>query len=190
MAVMDNKEAIPTKLLWIDLEYTDFDYPNSLMLEASVEITDFDFQTLANYEARIKNDPKKLVERMALNTFWQDYPANREDFIRNNDQGRDIQEVEDELLALVDEHFGAEPVILAGNSIGSDRSVIKVHWPRLDLRLHYRMLDVSSFKIVMQAKYGVMFEKKNLHRAFDDIQASIAELDYYLDWFKQQSTDQ
>ena len=36
-------------------------------------------------------------------------------------------------------------------------------------------------------KYGVQFEKKNLHRAFDDIQASIAELDYYLDWFKQQA---
>jgi oligoribonuclease len=46
------------------------------------------------------------------------------------------------------------------------------------------MLDVSSFKILMQGKYGVKFEKKNLHRAFDDIQASIAELDFYLDWFK------
>lgn len=181
---MDKKDTIPTKLLWIDLEYTDFDYPNSLMLEASVEVTDFDFKTLANYEVRIKNDPKKLVERMALNTFWQDYPANREDFIRNNDQGKSIKKAEDELLALIDKEFGSEPVILAGNSIGSDRAVIKVHWPRVDLRLHYRMLDVSSFKVLMQAKYGVIFEKKNLHRAFDDIQASIAELDYYLDWFQ------
>ncbi len=181
---MDQKDAIPTKLLWIDLEYTDFDYPNSLMLEASVEVTDFDFKTLANYEVRIKNDPKTLVERMALNTFWQDYPANREDFVRNNDQGKSIKQGEDELLALIDKEFGSEPVILAGNSIGSDRAVIKVHWPRVDLRLHYRMLDVSSFKVLMQAKYGVVFEKKNLHRAFDDIQASIAELDYYLDWFK------
>lgn len=183
---MANKDdVIPTKLLWIDLEYTDFDYPNSLMLEASVEVTDFDFNTIANYEARIKNNPKKLVERMALNTFWQDYPANREDFIRNNDHGIDVKQAEDELLALIDKHFKDEPVILAGNTIGSDRAVIKVHWPRVDLRLHYRMLDVSSFKVLMQGKYGVKFEKKNLHRAFDDIQASIAELDYYLDWFKQ-----
>lgn len=175
---------MPTKLLWMDLEYTDFDYPRSLMLEVSVEITDFDFRTLASYEARIKNNPKKLVERMALNTFWQDYPANREDFVRNNERGKDISEVEDELIALVDKHFGDEPAILAGNSIHSDRSVIKVHWPKLDLKLHYRMLDVSSFKILMQAKYGVLYEKKNVHRAFDDIQASIAELQFYLDWFK------
>ena len=168
----------------MDLEYTDFDYANGLMIEASVEITDFDFQTIANYEARIKNDPKKLIERMALNTFWQDYPANREDFIRNNDQGVDIKQAEDELMALIDKHFKDEMVILAGNSIHSDRAVIKQHWPRLDLRMHYRMLDVSSFKVLMQGRYGVKFEKKNLHRAFDDIQASIAELDFYLDWLK------
>ena len=182
--VMLDKNSIPSKLLWIDLEYTDFDYPRNLMLEASVEITDFNFQTIANYEVRIKNNPKKLIERMALNTFWQDYPANREDFIRNNDMGVGIEQAEDELLALVDKHFGEEPAILAGNSIHSDRNVIKVHWPKLDLRLHYRMLDVTSLKILMQGKYGVVYEKKSTHRAFDDIQASIAELQFYLDWFK------
>lgn len=181
---MINKNAVPTKLLWMDLEYTDFDYPRSLMLEVAVEITDFNFRTLASYDARIKNDPKKLVERMALNTFWQDYPANRDDFVRRNQEGQDIKTVEQELIALIDEHFGDEPAILAGNSIHSDRNVIKVHWPTLDLKLHYRMLDVTAWKIIMQGKYGVDFEKNNSHRAFDDIQASIAELQFYLDWFK------
>jgi oligoribonuclease (3'-5' exoribonuclease) len=46
------------------------------------------------------------------------------------------------------------------------------------------MLDVSTLKILFQGKYGVDFEKKEVHRAFDDIQASIAELQFYLDWFK------
>ena len=32
-------KKFPTKLLWMDLEFTDFDYPNSLMLEVSVEVT-------------------------------------------------------------------------------------------------------------------------------------------------------
>jgi len=36
----------------------------------------------------------------------------------------------------------------------------------------------------MQGKYGVEFEKKEVHRAFDDIQASIAELQYYLEWLQ------
>lgn len=182
---MSKELAIPTKLLWMDLEYTDFDYPNALVLEVSVEITDFKFKTLASYDARIKNNPDKMVQRFKMNTFWQDFPSNRDDFIKHNDQGKDKKVVEQELVKLVEEHFGSEPAILAGNSIHSDRAVIKAHWPALDLKLHYRMLDVSSFKVLMQGKYDVFYDKNTTHRAYDDIQASIAELQYYLDWFKE-----
>lgn len=185
---MSIDKTIPTKLLWMDLEYTDFDYPNACVLEVSVEVTDFDFKTLASYEARIKNNRDKLVTRFKLNTFWQDFPENRDFFLKNNDQGKGLKVVEDELVALLEEHFGSEPAILAGNSIHSDRAVIKAHWPALDLKLHYRMLDVSSLKVLMQGKYGVVYEKNNTHRAYDDIQASIAELQFYLDWFRDNET--
>ena len=181
-----DKNAVPTKLLWMDLEFTDFDYPNCCVLEVSVEVTDFNFRTLASYEARIKNDPDVLVKRFALNTFWQDYSGNRDDFMKHNADAKDSKTVEAELIALVEEQFGNEPAILAGNSIQSDRAVIKAHWPALDLKLHYRMLDVSSFKVLMQGKYGVKFDKDSPHRAFEDVQASIAELQYYLDCFNVQ----
>lgn len=174
----------PTKLLWMDLEFTDFDYPNSLMLEVSVEVTDFNFVSKGSYEARIKNDPSKLVERFKINSWWQDFAHNRDDFIDNNDKGKDLQVVEQELMDFIQEHFGDEPAILAGNSIHSDRALIKARWPRLDLKLHYRMLDVTTLKILMQGKYGVEFDKNNTHRAYDDIQASIAELQFYLEWFQ------
>ena len=180
---MTKDKILPTKLLWMDLEFTDFDYPNSLVLEVSVEVTDFNFLTQASYEARIKNDPKKLVQRFKVNSWWQDFPHNRDDFIKHNDTGKSVTQVEKELLEFVEEHFGDEPAILAGNSIHSDRGVIKAHWPTLDLKLHYRMLDVTTLKIIMQGKYGMEYDKKNTHRAYDDIQASIAELQYYLDWF-------
>jgi oligoribonuclease len=181
---MKKTDVVPTKLLWMDLEFTDFDYPNNLLLEVSVEITDFNFVTLDSYEARIKNNPNKMVERFKLNTFWQDFPENRDDFLKNNDKGKSVKQIEDELIALVDKHFDSEPAILAGNSIHSDRQVVKVHWPKLDLKLHYRMFDVTTLKILMQGKCGVMYEKNNSHRAYDDIQASIAELQFYLDWFQ------
>jgi oligoribonuclease len=181
---MSKNEIVPTKLLWMDLEYTDFDYLNACVLEVSVEITDFEFNKLASYEANIKNDPKKLVERFARNTFWQEYRGNMDHFLKINDNGKDIEVVEKELIELVDEHFGSEPAILAGNSIHSDRAVVKAHWPQLDLKMHYRMLDVSSFKVLMQGKYALAYSKENNHRAYDDIQASIAELQFYLDWFQ------
>jgi oligoribonuclease len=184
---MVDRNKIPTKLLWMDLEFTDFDYPNACVLEVSVEVTDFNFQTLGNYEARIRNNKDKLVKRFQLNTFWQEFPHNRDDFLKHNDQGKPIKQVEQELVDFIDKHFNSEPAILAGNSIHSDRAVIKAHWPALDLKLHYRMLDVSSIKVLMQGKYGVVYEKNNVHRAYDDIQASIAELQFYLDWFAKEN---
>jgi oligoribonuclease len=184
---MIDKHAVPTKLLWVDLEMTGLDPLEDVILEVAAEITDFDFKTLASYEACIKQPRDVVVERMQKNIWWQDFPANRDSFINKLDEGKAPGQVEQELIALIEEHFGQEPAILAGNSIHNDRNFVKQWWPQLDLKLHYRMLDVSSFKIVMQGKHGEIFEKKEVHRAFDDIQASIAELQHYLEWFGQQN---
>lgn len=181
---MSITKIVPTKLLWMDLEFTGFEYGRDVILEVSVEVTDFNFKTLGSYEARIKNDPKVLVERMKLNTFWQDHPENRDNFLHHNDEGKPVGEIEKELIAFVEQHFGSEPAVLSGNSIHSDRAMIKAWWPALDLRLHYRMLDVTSLKVLMQGKYGVEYEKANNHRAYDDIQESIAELQYYLEYLQ------
>ena len=181
---MGDKNAIPTKLLWVDLEMTGLDASKDVILEIAAEITDFDFKTLASYEARIKHPREVVANRMQLNIWWRDYPHNRDDFLNKLDKGKTLKVVEQELADLVEKQFGEEAAVLAGNSIHSDRAFIKAHWPALDVKLHYRMLDVSSFKLLMQGKYGVVYDKSSPHRAFDDIQASIAELQYYLEWFK------
>jgi oligoribonuclease len=180
----DIKQIIPTKLLWVDLEMTGLDPQKDVLLEVAAEVTDFDFKTLASYESRIKQ-PKQVVEsRMQANIWWKDYPENRDDFLKNLEGAPDLKTVEQDLIELVNKHFGTEPAILAGNSIHNDRTFIKKWWPGLDLRLHYRMLDVTSFKILMQGKFGQEYTKKDAHRAFDDIQASIAELQFYLEQLK------
>jgi oligoribonuclease len=180
--MMDLKKVKPTKLLWVDLEMTGLEPTKDLILEVAAEVTDFNFKTLASYEARVTHKREAILHRMQLNTFWKDFPENRDDFVKKLDQGKPLHEVEQDLIALVEAEFGREPAVLAGNSIHNDRNFIKQWWPALDLKLHYRMLDVSSFKILMQGKYGNEFEKKDVHRAFDDIQASIAELQFYLEW--------
>lgn len=182
---MIDKNAIPTKLLWVDLEMTGLEPENDLILEVAAEVTDFDFKTLANYEATVRQPRAKVVERLQKNVWYQNFPENRDGFVANLDKGKPPDQVERDLIELVKNQFGSEPAVLAGNSIHNDRNFIKRWWPELDLKLHYRMLDVSSLKVLMQGKYGVKFEKNEVHRAFDDIQASIAELQYYLEWFKQ-----
>jgi oligoribonuclease len=180
---MIDKKAPPTKLLWVDLEMTGLDSKEDVILEVAAEITDFNFKTLASYEATITQPRRTVLDRMQKNIWWADYPANRDEFLQKLEHGKKSEEVEKELVALVTEHFGDEPAVLAGNSIHNDRNFIRQWWPSLDLKLHYRMLDVSAWKVFMQGKYGLAFEKKEVHRAFDDIQASIAELQYYLEWF-------
>lgn len=182
---MSDTTAIPAKLLWVDLEMTGLDSHKDVILEVAAEVTDFNFKTLASYEARVQQKRETVVSRMQQNIWWKDYPANRDDFVNKLGQGKTSSGVEQELIRLVDEQFDGQPAILAGNSIYNDRKFIENWWPALDLKLHYRMLDVSAWKIFMQGKHGVVYEKKEVHRAFDDIQASIAELQYYLDWFKQ-----
>jgi oligoribonuclease len=181
---MIDKHTVPTKLLWMDLEMTGLDPSRDVILEVAAEVTDFDFKTLASYEAIVKQPRDTVLERMQKNIWWKDYPANRDEFVRKLDDGQPSGQVERELIELVEQHFGSEPAVLSGNSIHNDRAFIRKWWPGLDLKLHYRMLDVSAWKVLMQGKYGVIFEKKEVHRAFDDIQASVAELQYYLEWFK------
>lgn len=182
----NNKKQHPTKLLWMDLEMTGLEPEKDVLLEVAVEVTDFQFKTLDSYEARISQDKKTVLDRMQKNIWWRDFPENRDDFVDKLDEGIQLEQVEKELIALTKKNFGDEPAVLAGNSIHNDRNFVK-HWlPNFDLKLHYRMLDVSALKVLMQGKYGVEFEKKEVHRAFDDIQASVAELQFYLDWLKAQ----
>ena len=185
--MMKKANFIPTKFLWIDLEMTGLVPDDDVILEVAAEVTDARLETLASYESRVQHSRELVLRRMQENTFWSGFPDNRDDFLAHLSSAKPLAAVEQELIKLVEHYFGSEPAVLAGNSIHSDRAFIKKWMPELDLKLHYRMLDVSSWKVVMQSMYDVQFEKPEVHRAFEDIQASIAELQYYLEWFREHS---
>lgn len=176
-----DKNRQPTKLLWIDLEMTGLDPAKDVILEVACEVTDFDFKTLASYEAVI-TQPEDILTNM--NTWSQDQHTKSGLIDRIKVDGKAENDVIHELVGFIKAQFGDEPAVLAGNSIHNDRGFIVKWWPEVENLLHYRMLDVSSYKIVMQKKYGLDFQKKEVHRAFDDIQASIAELQHYLQMFR------
>ena len=170
------------KILWIDLEMTGLSPTDDLILEVAAIATDWDFKELDTYHGIVKNQTSALKRRMALNsTFWDSQPASKDGLLKQNQTGKSIKLIEKELLAFVDKNFRASvPVLLAGNSIHMDRRFIINHWPKLDAKLHYRMLDVSAWKVVFEGKFKKKFAKPDTHRALDDIRGSIAELQYYL----------
>ena len=177
---MIDKNAVPTKLLWVDLEMTGLDVQKDMIIEVAIEVTDFEFKTLASYEAII-HQTDDVLENANEWAKAQHAASGLTERVRT--QGRPERDVIHEMVGFIKAQFGDEPAIMAGNSIHNDRNFVKQWWPEVDALLHYRMLDVSAFKILMQAEYNVSFEKKEAHRAFDDIQASIAELQHYLGFF-------
>ena len=188
---MDKKVANAKQkyILWIDLEMTGLDPIEDRILEVGAIITDWDFKEVATYEAAVQVDPQLVERRMfngAAKDFWASVPETRDALIKQNlETARSGRTIENELLAFVEEHFEKGiPVILAGNSIHMDRRFIEREWTRLDALLHYRMLDVSSWKVVFENRYGKKFAKREAHRALDDIRGSIEELRYYQTKFK------
>ena len=167
----------------MDLEMTGLDPIEDRILEVAVIVTDWDFNEIATYEGIVKVGPRLLERRMQVSkVFWDANPEARDGLIKQNlELGRSGRTIENELLAFIDEHFDADqPVLLAGNSIHQDRRFIVNEWHRLDARLHYRMLDVSAWKVVFESKYKKKFTKPEEHRALGDIRGSIMELQYYL----------
>lgn len=180
------KNARLEKILWLDLEMTGLDPNNDLILEVGAIVTDWEFNEIDSYHGIIQHDSAKLNERLATNAvFWDANPESKNGLVEQNKHGKSLVEIEDETLEFLNTNFESDlPILLGGNSVHMDRRFIVNYWKRFDKRLHYRMLDVSAWKVVFENKFGIKFAKPDNHRALDDIRGSIAELKYYLAKFK------
>lgn len=180
-------------LLWLDLEMTGLDPIEDRILEVAAIGTDWNLNPVCTYTGIIKVDPKIIKSRM-VGKFWEEHSATRDALIKQNASGQPIKQIESELLAFLDQNFakqsienypkGKDKIILAGNSIHQDRKFIEREMPALNQRLHYRMLDVSAWKVYFEGARNARFAKREAHRAIDDINGSIEELKWYLTFLK------
>ncbi len=170
------------KLLWIDLEMTGLDPEKDRILELAAIATGWDLESIAEMTAVVKV-PESLMKERMVGEFWENNAESRDGLMAQNATGKSVTEVEQQLLAFMDQYFGLE-IILAGNSIHQDRKFIDREWPEVAKRLHYRMLDVSAWKVYFEGAKGKKFTKREAHRALDDIRGSIEELKWYLSFMK------
>jgi oligoribonuclease len=172
------------QLLWMDLEMTGLDEKTDRIIELAAIVTDYDLNPV-DQKHYVIHQPAEIMENM---NDWCKEHHGKSGLTELVKTGWKQETVEEELCAWVRKHFGAKKgkdgAVLAGNSIHNDRRFIDAHLPAFAELLHYRMVDVSSFKEVFRERYGIKYEKKNAHRAIGDLEESIAELRHYLGFVK------
>jgi oligoribonuclease len=166
-------------LVWIDLEMTGLDPAVDVILQAALVITTADLLPLAEVAVDV-GQPEEALARMS--PFVSEMHARTGLTDRVRCSTIDVAEAERRLLACIGQWCPA-PATLCGNSIWNDRRFIARYMPALDRHLHYRVVDVSSIKVLAARWYGeaAVFAKPTAgaHDAAVDIHNSIAELRHY-----------
>ena len=170
------------RLVWLDLEMTGLDLSRHVIVEIAALVTDGELEPLDDGIDIIVHQPPTALDEM-------------DDFVRKmHTKSKLIPEIEASPVSLADAgartleyirlhvpEAGIAP--MCGNSIGVDRRFLDQQLPELDRYLHYRSIDVSSFKELCRRWYPAVYQKRphkaETHRALADVLESIAEMGYY-----------
>ena len=165
------------KFFWIDLEMTGLDVEKEVIIEVAGIVTDHKWEPLDQFH-EVVYQPKEILESMDA---WCKKTHGESGLTAAVVNGKPLESVEKGLVEFIEKNFSKEKVIICGNSIHQDRKFIDKYMPEFASLLHYRMLDVTSFKLVASSAMSQKkFAKKATHRALDDIKESIEELKFYV----------
>lgn len=172
----EKKDKPLEKMLWLDMEMTGLEVDQEVVIEVAAIVTDIHLKELDSYHAVI-NQPQEYLDNM---DEWNQTHHEASGLLAKIPSGKIPRIVEQELVDFCKKNFGDEKAVLAGNTIGQDRLFINKYFKKFAACLHYRQLDVTSWKLIFNNVYGKKFEKETNHRALDDVRESIAELKFYL----------
>jgi oligoribonuclease len=168
-------------IVWVDCEMTGLEVGVDEICEIAVIVTDEDLKPVhEGFQVVVKPSRKAMKNMGEFVTNMHTVSG----LITEIPKGISIKKAEQQVLDYVKQWVpdkGTAP--LAGNSIGTDRMFLNRQTPEFDSFLHYRNIDVSSFKEMARRWYPKIYfqlPKKDVsHRALSDIQESIMELRYY-----------
>ena len=167
-------------LVWIDCEMTGLDPAKDRLIEIATIITNYDLEIIdRGPDLAIRQSPARLAAMDAWNRRAH-LKSGLLDRIRA--EGVSVAEAERQTLRFVRKHCHPKTAPLCGNTIGQDKRFLARYMPDLHEYLHYRVVDVTSIKLLIKEWYRGKYEgpeKKEQHRAMADIEESIAELRYY-----------
>ncbi len=174
----------PNALIWIDLEMTGLSPDTDRIIEIATIVTDNHLTVLAEGPVLAVHQADAVLNGMdEWNTRTHGASGLTQ---RVRESTLTEAEVERLTLEFIQQYVPKNKSPLCGNSICQDRRFLARYMPALEGYVHYRNLDVSSIKELVRRWRPALadgFDKKNTHRALDDIRESIEELRYYREHF-------
>lgn len=191
-----------TCLVWFDTEYSTLDLEQAHLLQVAMVITDMQGRRIASADRDLVTAVRLPAGLPVSEFIAKECP----DIVAQAraETAPSVNEVDHMLATTIDSLMGPmaakikDRPVLAGNTIHADWWFARRDLPQFLSRLHYRMLDVSSLKILwLESKLGPEFDKENAglmqeylpgwtlpaqakrHDALYDVMCSIAELNFY-----------
>ena len=171
-------------LIWIDLEMTGLDTDRDCIIEIATAVTDKELNILAEGPILAIHQSEAVLAAMDKWNTDQHGGSGLMDRVR---QSRlDEAAAEQRTLQFLQQWVPANASPMCGNGICQDRRFLHRCMPRLEQYFHYRNLDVSTLKELVQRWVPEIlqgFSKRGTHLAMDDVRDSIAELRHYRQHF-------
>ncbi len=170
----------PDHLAWMDMEMSGLRADRDVILEIATLITTPDLDLVAEGPVLAVHQSDAVLT--AMDDWNRDHHGASGLTARVRTSPLSVADAEAQTLAFVRQYCPERTSPLCGNSIHQDRRFLVRYMPTLDAYLHYRNIDVSTVKELVQRWYPAgppAPEKRHAHLALDDIRESIAELRFY-----------
>lgn len=168
-------------MVWVDLEMTGLDPKTCTILEIGAIVTDSQLNVIAEGPFIAIHHGEKVLRSMEAWSKYHHKKSGLTDACRTSKIS--LRKAESEVLSFIKKYCHQKSAPLCGNTIWQDRRFLVKYMPKLESYLHYRVIDVSSVKELVERWYPLDHKmprlKHQTHRVCDDIRESIEELKYY-----------
>ncbi len=167
-------------LVWIDCEMTGLDPEKERLLEIAVIVTGPQLVPRIEGPVLVIHQSDALLDQM---DNWNKGTHGRSGLIdKVKASSISEEDAEKQILAFLAQYLPKGVSPLCGNTISQDRRFLVKYMPKLEAFLHYRNIDVSTFKELAKRWSPEVysgFKKQQKHTALADVHESIDELEHY-----------
>ena len=167
-------------LVWLDCEMTGLDPEKERLIEIAIIVTGPQLVPRIEGPVLVIHQPDEVLDQMDK---WNKGTHGRSGLIDKVKASTITDaDAEAQILAFIGLYLPKGVSPLCGNTISQDRRFLVKYMPKLEAYLHYRNIDVSTFKELAKRwrpEVYNAFKKQQKHTALADVHESIDELEHY-----------